>query len=84
MPMYDVAKRAATSGLSGSSRSKRLTTRSYRYESPKYLSRPAVRWFETSVATWISGSEPSCQPAVEKLGTSAVERDQIQSARADP
>lgn len=62
MPMYDVASSAATSGLSGSRRSNRLTTRSDRNASPKYFRRPAVRWFETSVATWISGSEPSCQP----------------------
>lgn len=30
---------------------------------------PAVRWFETMLATWISGSEPTCQPAVHNEET---------------
>jgi hypothetical protein len=34
---------------------------------------PDVRWLETTVATWISGSEPSCHPVkVECVSESEV------------
>ena len=64
MPIYALASNDATSGSRAAIFSKRLAAGWYLPLSPKYLNIPAVRWFETTDATCISGSEPTCHPTM--------------------
>jgi hypothetical protein len=51
-----------------------LTIGPYRPGSPKYFISPDVRWFETTVATWISGSDPNCHPNVRSQSNDVQRR----------
>jgi hypothetical protein len=60
--MYALASNDETSGSLAEIFSKRLAAGWNLPLPPKYFMMPAVRWLDTMDATWISGSEPTCQP----------------------